>query len=230
MRMSERDAFAILDIKTHNVCPELLEKAYDQALRRSIRDHDPQGSVLIQQIHRAYQVLSEEDSQKKPRIYVVCTASYAQGKIHGRWIDPIQAPELMQVQIAQMIAESPTSHAKDWVIHHTEGFGNKGTFHDDLEMLHAKAQFINKHGILGIKLLDRYNDPQRAYYMWNEDYHGVYESTVDFAIGLCSEYSHQPLIAQLKNHVDYQGLSVSLFTKNYFFIALQDGLHVFTDI
>ena len=229
MRMSEREAFAILGIKTLTVCPPLLEKAYDQALCCSISDHDPQGSASMTLIHRAYQVLSEEDTQKKPRFYVVCAASYAQGKMHGRWIDPMQAPELMQAQIAEMISESPTPHAKDWAIHHTEGFGYKGTFHDELDILHEKARFISAYGALGLKLLDRYNDPQRAYYMWDEHYHGVYESKMDFAIGLCSEYSHQPLIAQLKNHVDYKGLSESLFEKDYFFIALPEGLHVFTD-
>lgn len=230
MHMSERDAFAILDIKTLTVSPPLLEKAYDQALRHFIRAHNPQESGLIQQIYRAYQVLSEGDTKKKSRIYVVCLASYHQGQMHGLWIDPMQTPALMEAQIAQMISESPSPDAKDWEIHHTEGFGYKGIFHDDLEMIHQKARFILEHGRLGVELLNRYNDPQRAHYIWDEHYHGIYESKADFAFKFCSEYDQHPLMKHLEKYIDYQDLGTNLFAEDYFFIELDNRLHVFREI
>lgn len=63
-----------------------------------------------------------------PRIYVASLSDYNAGILHGRWIDASLQPEEIEADIAEMLADSPTTKrygdvAEEIAIHDYEGFG-----------------------------------------------------------------------------------------------------------
>ena len=63
-----------------------------------------------------------------PRIYVASLSDYNAGILHGRWMDASLQPEEIEADIAEMLADSPTTKrygdvAEEFAIHDYEGFG-----------------------------------------------------------------------------------------------------------
>jgi len=57
-----------------------------------------------------------------PRIYVASLSDYNAGRLHGAWIDADSDVEVMEEEVADMLAKSRHQPAEDYAIHDHEGF------------------------------------------------------------------------------------------------------------
>jgi antirestriction protein len=89
----------------------------------------------------------ERQQPVQPRIYVASLSDYVAGRLHGGWIDADQEPEELGVEIARMLARSPTAGAEEWAIHGYEGFfGLRLDEYEGLASVSRVAQGIVEHG------------------------------------------------------------------------------------
>lgn len=76
-----------------------------------------------------------------PKIYVADLAAYNSGVLYGKWIDATTSVEDMQVEIEEMLANSPVENAEEWAIYDHEGLGNIGEY-ERLEEIAKRVSFI----------------------------------------------------------------------------------------
>src|SRR6185312_12941915 len=103
---------------------------------------------------------------------------------------------------------SPSENSEEFAIHDFEGFGN--TTIDEYESINDVASFANfiaKHGELGAELLSHYPIIEEAEKILDENYHGAYDSEVDFARALFDEFYDDAIPENLKCYVDYDALA-----------------------
>ncbi len=170
--------------------------------------------------------LDNENAPKNPSIYAVCVAADRAGIHHGTWIDATQEVEEIQEAIDQMLAESPIRGAERWMIQH-HNFGCDIKPYEDLEELHEKAVFIEKHRELGVKLLDDCADVEEAQSALADHYRGEYPSAVAFTHHLLEVVHGLVLPDRLKAYIDYQAFSSELFISEYRSLVLGNKVHVF---
>jgi len=81
-----------------------------------------------------------------PRIYIACLASYNAGRLHGRWIDAIDADSIRE-EIKEILKESPVPNAEEWAIHDYDGFcGVPISETEDVDAVAKLGAMIRKHG------------------------------------------------------------------------------------
>jgi antirestriction protein len=100
-------------------------------------------TVTGQPIHRE----TEDSVAESPRIYVVCLASYNNGRLHGKWIDADQPNEALIDEVRAMLAASQEPGAEEWAIHDYDGFGALRLGENErLARISAIAYGITEHG------------------------------------------------------------------------------------
>lgn len=92
-----------------------------------------------------------------PRIYVACLASYNSGRLHGTWIEADQGEDHIRDCVRAMLDASPEPSAEAWAIHDYEGFeGLSIREYTSFGSVCAVAEFVSKHGELGVQLYEFY--------------------------------------------------------------------------
>jgi len=88
-----------------------------------------------------------------PEIYIACLASYNNGILYGKWIDANQFSKDLEVEIQEILAESPEPNAEEWAIHDYSDFDDiRLSEYEGLETISQVAQNIVEHGELFIEL------------------------------------------------------------------------------
>ncbi|KTD25072.1 antirestriction protein ArdA [Legionella maceachernii] len=167
---------------------------------------------------------------ENPSIYVACLASYNNGILHGAWIDATQSEDEIMDGILDMLHCSPELNAEEFAIHDYEGFGGINVDeYDSIATIVEYASFIQRHGELGLALLDDFsiNDTES---MMEDHYHGCYDSEVDFARELFDEcYAHQ-IPDNLIYYFDYEAFARDLLIDNYYSVNVDGKAHIFSTI
>ncbi len=160
-------------------------------------------------------------------IYVACLASYTNGILYGRWISANQSTGDIEKEIYNMLENSPVEDAEEWALHDYSGFGNINIGeYENLETVVEYADFISEHGDLGIALIATY-DFDEAKKMIEDDYHGVYDSEVEFAEQIIDDCYGNLLPDNLACYFDYQAFARDLFSCEYRSVRLDGSVHVF---
>ncbi|ASQ47041.1 antirestriction protein ArdA [Legionella clemsonensis] len=163
-----------------------------------------------------------------PQIYVACLAAYNNGILHGEWIDATQDVSTIYDEIHKLLANSPIENAEEFAIHDFEGFGGAqiGEY-DSINDVADFASFIMNHGELGAELFSYYSieDAER---MLEENYHGAYDSEVDFAHALFDDCYRGAIPEDLLFYFDYEAFARDLFINDYFSVEADGQTHVFS--
>ena len=153
-----------------------------------------------------------------PEIYVACAASQEQGITHGVWVNAALKVKDMAAEIAGMLAKSPVSGAKTFLIREHRGFGSFEIHpHESLKRVRLKALFISVYGGLAPKLSAYYKgDLEAAIEALNSHYIGVYDSEREYASTLF-ETNYLPNIPpKVQPYIDYQQFQKDIFIDDYF--------------
>lgn len=163
-----------------------------------------------------------------PSIYVACLAAYNNAILHGVWIDATQSEDDIMKEIWNMLDNSPEPDAEEYAIHDYEGFGRiKIHEYEGIGNIVEYAAFIKEHGELGLALLCDYSVDD-AQTMLEENYHGCYDSEVDFSRQLFDDcYAHQ-LPDSLICYFDFEAFARDLFINDYCSIEYDELTHVFS--
>lgn len=163
----------------------------------------------------------------RQEIYIACLASYNEGILHGCWISANQSVEDIEKEIYEMLDESPIEDAEEWALHDYSGFGDiELSEYEDLETIVGYAEFISEHGDLGIAVIAAYGFDE-AKKMIEDDYHGAYDSEVEFAEQIIDECYGEILPDNLAGYFDYQAFARDLFSYEYCSVRLNGNVHVF---
>ena len=163
-----------------------------------------------------------------PRIYVACLAAYNSGYLHGIWCDATQDEDGIYKDIYDMLAESPVDGAEEWAIHDYSGFGDaRLDEYESIPHVVKLAEFIDEHGELGATLLGDYSIDD-AQTLLQDQYHGAYDSEVDFAQSIFEECYSDAIPKNLIYYIDHEAFSRDLFINDYFSMEAQGRTHVFS--
>ncbi|CZL26968.1 antirestriction protein ArdA [Legionella pneumophila] len=164
-----------------------------------------------------------------PQIYVACLASYNNGILHGKWIDADQDANSIYDEIHEILADSPIKGAEEFAIHDFEGFGGaRIDEYDSINDVAELAAFIAKHGELGAELFSYYSI-EDAEKLLEENYHGAYDSEVDFARALFDDCYSNAIPEDLQFYFDYDAFARDLFINDYFSVEAYGQTHVFSN-
>lgn len=165
----------------------------------------------------------------KPEIYVACLASYNNGYLHGKWIDANQSEDTIMDEIQAMLDDSPVENAEEWAIHDYQGFGDiKLHEYESISTIVEYAEFIAEYEELGQALIAEY-DLETAKMMIEDQYHGCYDSEVDFAQHLIDDCYGEKLPDNLMRYFDYEAFARDLFIDDYCSVELNGYVHVFSN-
>lgn len=163
-----------------------------------------------------------------PKIYVACLASYNNGILYGKWINALQDKDEIYQDIFDMLAESPIEGAEEWSIQDYSGFGDARIDENESIPNVAKlAEFIDEHGELGAALLGEYSVDD-AQTLLEDQYHGSYDSEVDFAEYIFEECYGDAIPKNLIFYIDHEAFSRDLFINDYFSLEAQGKTHIFS--
>ncbi len=173
--------------------------------------------------------ITYQHSDAEIRIYVACLAAYNHGVLHGRWIDALEAPDVILEEVKAMLKASPIQNAEEWAIRDYEGFeGIELSEWGGFAHIHDLAHFIQKHGKLGAKLLGHFdNDVVLAGAALEEDYCGEFRSLAEYAEEFTTETSTVP--ENLAVYIDYDTMARDLEMSSDIF-TIETGfeeVHVF---
>ena len=167
-------------------------------------------------------------NELQPKIWIGCLASYNTGKLYGAWIDADQSSDIIMEEIQAMLASSPISNAERWAIFEYDDFGSfELGRHESLKQVAEYAEFLVKHGELGVGVFDNVGDFETAKTLMTEGYHGEYQSEVDFAMNWVEETME--ISEHLKGYIDYQSIADDIFIDGFFSIRLNGSTHVFAN-
>lgn len=164
-----------------------------------------------------------------PKIYVACLAAFNSGILHGKWLAIKKDVKAIHDGIQRMLALSPIKGAGEWAIHAFEGFGEcRLSEYDSIEHVIELAEFIAKYGDLGATLLGDYSieDAERCL---EENYHGAYDTEVDFAYYMFEECYSSAIPDNLMCYFDYVAFTRDLFISDYFSVESGGKTHVFSN-
>lgn len=159
-----------------------------------------------------------------PRVYIACLACYNDGRLHGVWVDAVDADAMSEAQTAMQAACGHTDN--DWAIHDNEGFGSltvsESMAFDDVAKL---GELIEKHGAAFIAYAENIGADYATESGFDDSYLGEYPTRLDYAYELADEMLHgAPEF--LAHYFDYESFSRDLFSMDgYSFV---DGF-VFRD-
>ena len=169
------------------------------------------------------------NNQNTPSIYVACLAAYTSGYLHGRWIDVTDESSLRD-EIQDMLNESPIKDAEEWAIHDYEGFGGYQVHEwEDIEILCELAEMIQEHGEWFVDLVQHLGGKEYALDAMKNYYYGEHKSDFDFASDLFDELYANAIPDSVRFYIDYDKFCQDLFINDYFFIATDHGVHVFSN-
>jgi len=163
-----------------------------------------------------------------PQIYVVCSATYKAGKLHGIWINATQNLEFIDEQIQKMLANCPCPNAKIWTIYDYYRFGSLRP--EDIEEVQSMANFITVHGQLGIALLDFFENLDLAKTTLENHYHGEFKNQLAFATELFVKTHLCDIPEKLQNYVsiNYATFKRDIFRDEFFLLKVAGKNHVFS--
>jgi antirestriction protein len=163
-----------------------------------------------------------------PQIYVACLAAYNSGYLHGRWINALRDEDEINDDVKDMLANSPIEDAEEFAIHDYSGFGDTrlGEY-ECISTVVKFAEFINEHGELGSALLGEYSIDDAETFLENQ-YHGAYDSEVDFARSHFDECYSDAIPKNLAYYIDHEAFSRDLFINDYFSVEAKGQTHVFS--
>lgn len=163
-----------------------------------------------------------------PKIYVACLAAYNSGYLHGIWCDATQDEDEIYKNIYDMLAESPVDGAEEWAIYDYSGFGDaRLDEYESIPNVVKIAEFIDEQGELGAALLGEYSIDD-AQTLLEDQYHGAYDSEVDFAQSIFEECYSDAIPKNLIYYIDHKAFSRDLFMSDYFSMEAQGRTHVFS--
>lgn len=164
----------------------------------------------------------------KPEIYVACLAAYNSGYLHGQWLDASQSEEAIIEDIQAILDDSPVSDPGDWAIHDYQGFGDiKIHEFESISTIAEYAEFIAEHEALGQALIADYG-LEDAKVMIEDQYHGCYDSEVDFARQFFDDcYVHQ-MPDSLICYFDFERFARDLFISDYCAVDVAGNTYVFS--
>jgi len=154
-----------------------------------------------------------------PRIYVACLASYNAGRLHGRWIDAIDADSIRE-EIKELLKASPVPNAEEWAIHDYDGFyGVPISETEDVDAVAELGAMIRKHGEPVALFAARI---------------GVAKATEErFLDAYCGEWKSERAYAipdHLAPYIDFDAFARDLFQGDYYSLVGESGrLYVFCD-
>jgi len=161
------------------------------------------------------------------RIYVACLASYNGGILHGEWIDACQSENEIFNDVKTMLDASSEEYAEEWAIHDYEGFeGASISAYESFNRVAEIAAFIQKHGALGGKVLEYYNDMSDTKNALENQYAGEYTSTAEFAEEITSQTTEIP--DSLEYYINYSAMARDLEINDI--LAIETGfeeIHIF---
>ena len=165
---------------------------------------------------------------EKQEIYIACLASYNNAIIHGRWISANQSSNEIENEIYDMLEDSPIEGAEEWALHDYSGFGSiQFDEYESLETVINHAKFISEHGELGIAIISAHGINE-AKKMIEDDYHGAYDSEVEFAEQILDECYGNLLPDNLAGYFDYQAFAKNLFSCEYCSVQVNGETHIFS--
>lgn len=159
-----------------------------------------------------------------PRIYVASLTDYNAGLLHGRWIEAGDDPEVMQGEIADMLATSPTTarygdRAEEWAVHDYEGFGELRL--DEYESLSTIARLsggIRTHGAAFAAWAAHVGDGGRsedAIEQFEDRYRGEWDSVEAYAEELLDQFEIDRLLEQVPEWLrPYISIDVAGFARD----------------
>ncbi len=163
-----------------------------------------------------------------PKVYVACLAAYNNGYLHGEWIDATQDSDAIYGDIRKILASSPIPEAEEWVIHDNADFCSMPiSEYEGIESVCKKAQFVLEHGELGSVLAEYYGDNlDDAEEAIENNYHGAWDSELDFATDLFDEiYAHE-IPEALRFYIDYEQFCRDIFINDYLSLPADGKVHV----
>ncbi|MEM8831775.1 MAG: antirestriction protein ArdA [Cyanobacteria bacterium P01_G01_bin.19] len=172
------------------------------------------------------------NNSSNPEIYVADLAAYNAGKLRGEWIDANQDADDIQVEIDEMLSNSPQLVAEDWAIHDYEQFYGAGSYlgeHPSLEDVATAAELISEKGELaGLVIAHFCGDLNEAKNVLEDSYSGEYDSLADYAEEL-SEESVGNIPDNIARYIDYEGMGRDMeLGGDVFTLTTNDGkVHIF---
>lgn len=164
-----------------------------------------------------------------PQIYVACLAAYNNGVLHGMWCDATQGEDEIYSDIHNMLAASPIEGAEEWALHDYSGFGSaRIDEYEGIAHVVKIAEFIDEFGDLGAALLGESSiDDARRFLQ--DNYHGAYDSEVDFAESIFEDCYSDMIPKNLIYYFDYEAFARDLFINDYFSVDAEGQTHVFSN-
>jgi antirestriction protein len=171
-----------------------------------------------------------------PRIYVASLSDYANGNIHGRWIDANQDAEAIRAAIAAILAERKEPPAEKWAIHDSENFGGlRLDKNESVETVAKVASLLVEHGQRFAALVEHFGglaNLDEAKRCAESQYRGAYYTPEDYAIDfledICGD-ALKKLPDLILGNIDYQAVALDLETSGDIVAVEYDGeLHVFS--
>lgn len=163
-----------------------------------------------------------------PQIYVACLAAYNNGILHGSWFDATQGEDGIYSDIHNMLKESPIEGAEEWALHDYSGFGSaRIDEYESIANVVKLAEFIDEFGHLGAALLGEYSIDDTRRFL-EDNYHGAYDSEVDFAESIFEECYSDAIPKNLIYYFDYEAFARDLFINDYFSVDAEGQTHVFS--
>ncbi len=168
--------------------------------------------------------------QVTPKIYVACLASYNNGILHGQWIEINKDAEAVRDEIQDMLGSSPVCGAEEWAIHDYDDFGGlrieEGT---GIESIVELVKFIEEHEELGIAVLEYCgHDIDSATAMLEDNYHGEYDSELDFATQLFDDIYAHSIPEPTRYYINYKSFRDDIFIDSYYSLEVGYKTHVFS--
>lgn len=164
-----------------------------------------------------------------PQIYVACLAAYNSGILHGMWCDATQNEDEIYSDIHNMLAASPIEGAEEWALHDYSGFGSaRIDEYESIANVVKIAEFIDEFGNLGAALLGEYSIDDARRFL-EDNYHGAYDSEVEFAESIFEECYSDAIPKNLIYYFDYEAFARDLFINDYFSVDVEGQTHVFSN-
>lgn len=168
-------------------------------------------------------------SNLTPKIYVACLAAYNDGFLHGAWVDATQGKDAIYDGIKSMLSDSPIPHSEEWAIHDFEDFGRISlSEYESISFICDLAEFIKKHGDLGLGLMEYYSSISCAEEAIENCYHGEHDDELSFASYLFDDCYGCDVPDHIKYYIDYDAFCRDLFISDYFSIEFNGKSHIFS--
>ncbi|WP_133130790.1 antirestriction protein ArdA [Legionella yabuuchiae] len=114
-------------------------------------------------------------------------------------------------------------------IHDYQGFGDIEIHEfETISTITEYAEFITEYEELGQALLAEFG-LEEAKAMIEDQYHGCYDSEVDFAQHLIDDCYDEKLPDNLMAYFDYNSFSRDLFINDFYAVKLKGYVHVFSN-